>query len=143
MAQIFTILQLFLNLIHLLLLILTLFFFRDDFLQLPVQLILINRLEQIIFHTIFQCFLRIVKVFISTDNYKMAFHTLLGCLLDHFQSCQHRHPDIRDHDIRRFGQDLLIRRLSVCHKSNTSQSQLIPLYQSFHKLSHFYLIICN
>ena len=143
MAQIFTILQFFLYLIYLLLLILTLFFFRDNLLQLPVQLILIDWLEQIIFHAIFQRFLRIVKVFISTDNYKMAFHALLGCLLDHFQSCQHRHPDIRDHDIRRFGQDLLIRCLPVCHKSNTGQSQPVPLYQSFHKLSHFYLIICN
>ena len=49
MAQIFTVLQFFLYLIYLLLLILTLFFFRDNLLQLPVQLILIDWLEQIIF----------------------------------------------------------------------------------------------
>lgn len=71
-----------------------------DLLQYPVQLRLFHRLQQIIFHLVFQRIIGILKLPVSADDHEPAHISLFPGLPDHVQAVLARHGDVRQHNIR-------------------------------------------
>ena len=105
------------------------------------ELLLLEGLEQVILHTVFQCVLCVFKFPVPADDDKMQVRLQVLGPLDQLDPAASRHPDIRDQQMRPLFPHQLQRPQAVVGRADDLIAQLLPVDQLLQQQEHFVFII--
>ena len=109
----------------------------------PGKLLLLEGLEQIILHAVFQRILGIFKLPVTADDDKMQIRLQFLRLLDQLDPAAPRHPDIRDQQIRMQFPHQLQRPQTVIGRADDLISQTLPVNQLLQQKKDLLFVICQ
>jgi len=107
------------------------------------ELLLLEGLEQVILHTVFQRVLRVFKFPVPADDDKMQVRLQVLGPLDQLDSAAPGHPDVRDQQVGPFFPHQLQCPQAVVGGTDDLIAQLFPVDELLQQQEHFIFIICQ
>ena len=105
------------------------------------ELLLLEGLEQVILHAVFQGVLRVFKFPVSADDDKMQVRLQVLGPLDQLDPAAPGHPDVRDQQVGLLFPHQLQRPQAVAGRTDDLIAQLFPVDELLQQQAHFVFII--